>query len=302
MMTAARSLALLAVVVASAGACGETERAKAEQLRALEVARKHQLARRISIADAGSTQAAPLAVWILPPQLHEISGLTLTPDGRMFAHNDEAGRVYQIDPKTGIVVKRFMLQGDPTGDFEAIATVGPDIYLLESNGRLYQFQEGADGAHVPYTRYDTRLGRECDLEGLAYDAANSWLLLACKRVTTKNLKNDVVIYRLPLPTTDSSSLSMLAIPKGEVIGSNRWKNFQPSDMAIDPANGNYVLIASQEKGIAVITPEGEVVRSEPLPGNHQQAEGVAVTKDGILIVSDEARHKPAVITLYRWRP
>lgn len=301
-MTTARSLVLLAVVVASAGACGETEQAKGEQLRALELARKHQLARRIAIADAGSAQGAPLAVWILPPQLHEISGLTLTPDGRVFAHNDENGRVIQIDPKTGIVVKRFMLQGDPTGDFEAIAHVGPDIYLLESNGRLYQFQEGADGAHVPYTRYDTRLGRECDFEGLAYDAANSWLLLACKRVITKNLKNELVIYRLPLPTTDTSSLSMLTIPKVEVIGTNRWRNFQPSDMAIDPANGNYVLIASQEKGIAVITPGGGVVRSEPLPGNHQQAEGVAVTRDGILIVSDEARHKPAAITLYRWRP
>lgn len=301
-MTAARALALAAVVVACTGSCRETSQAKAEQLRALEVARKHQLDRRIAIADAGSGQDARLAMWILPPQLHEISGLTLTADGHVLAHNDEVGRVHQIDPKTGIVVKRFILEGDPTGDFEAIATVGADIYLLESNGKLYKFQEGADGAHVPYTKYDTRLGRECDFEGLAYDSDNSSLLLACKTAAKKSLRTDLAIYRLPLPITDSSTLSMLTIPKAEVIGSHRWKNFQPSDLAIDPTTGNYVLIASQQKAIAVITPEGEVVRSEPLPGNHQQAEGVAVTRDGILIVSDEARHRPAAITLYRWRP
>jgi len=45
-----------------------------------------------------------------------------------------------------------------------------------------------------------------------------------------------------------------------------------------------------------------VVRSEPLPGNHHQAEGVAVTKDSLLIISDEATSKPAAITVYRWRP
>lgn len=300
-MTIAR-LALLAAIVLSGGSCGETQPAKAEQLRALEAARKHQLARRIAIADASSSQAAPLAMWILPPQLHEISGLTLTSDGRMFAHDDEAGGVYQIDPKTGIVVKRFMLEGEPNADFEAIATVGADMYMLESNGGLLKFNEGADGDHVPYTKHDTRLGRECEFESLAYEHDSSRLLLACKRVTTKSLRNRLVIYRVPVPFTDTASVSMLTVPMTEVIGLNRWKNFQPSDMAIDPETGNYVLIASQEKAIAVITPAGDVVRSEPLPGNHQQAEGVAVTSDRILIVADEARHRPAAITLYRWRP
>jgi hypothetical protein len=29
---------------------------------------------------------------------------------------------------------------------------------------------------------------------------------------------------------------------------------------------------------------------------------VAITRDSILVISDESRHKPAEITLYRWRP
>src|ERR1700720_2363757 len=97
-------------------------------------------------------------------------------------------------------------------------------------------------------------------------------------------------------------MSMLRIPIGDVIGSNKWKNFHPSDINIDPITKNYVIISSNQKGLAVITPDGEVVRSGPLPGDHRQPEGVAVTKDSLLIVSDEANVKPPAITLYRWRP
>jgi uncharacterized protein YjiK len=304
-MTVARGLALIAAIVACAGSCRETPQAQAEQQRALdalEVARSHQLARRIAIADSSPRQAGPLAMWILPQELREISGLTLTSDDRMLAHDDENTTIYQINPKTGIVIKRFALDGNPTGDYEAIAAAGTDLYLLESNGKLLAFQEGAEDARVPFTRYDTRLGKECTFESLAYEPDSSRLLLACKGVSAKGLKNKLVIYRLPLPITSSSTLSLLTIPMASVIGLNGWRDFQPSDMAIDPATGNYVIVASQQKAIVVITPGGKVVRSEPLPGIHQQAEGVAITRDGILIVSDEARHKPAAITLYRWRP
>ena len=49
-----------------------------------------------------------------------------------------------------------------------------------------------------------------------------------------------------------------------------------------------------------ITPAGAVVFARPLPAGHPQAEGVAITKDSILIVSDEATSGPAIITLYKW--
>jgi hypothetical protein len=42
------------------------------------------------------------------------------------------------------------------------------------------------------------------------------------------------------------------------------------------------------------------VRATPLPGKHGQAEGVALSPDGILIVSDEATKRSATLTLYRW--
>jgi len=136
---------------------------------------------------------------------------------------------------------------------------------------------------------------------MAYEPDSSRLLLTCKKVGSKDMKDDLVIYRVPLPFADTARITVLAVPLEQVIGTNPWKNFEPSDMAIDPATKNYVLISSLQKGIAVITPGGDVVRSGPLPPGHPQPEGLAITTDNIMIVSDEATTKPAAITLYRWR-
>lgn len=299
-MMASRPLALLAGVLAFSSGCRESPEAKATQLRKVEAARQKEFAQRILAVDTGSKKERPVAQWIMPAELREISGLTLQANGFLLAHDDELARIYEIDPRTGIILKRFTLAGVPHGDFEAITTAGSDIYLLESNGRLYKFKEGADGTEVAYSKYDTRLGHECEFEGIAYEPDSSWLVLPCKKAAGKSLHNQLVIYRLPLPLTKSSAFSKLTIPIAEVIGLNTWKTFRPSDIAIDPATGNYVMVASIEKAIATITPGGLVLSSEPLPPGHDQAEGVAITRDSLLIVSDEARHKPAIITLYRW--
>jgi uncharacterized protein YjiK len=300
-MTIARAFALLMLLVPFVSACRDTPQAKAAQVKALQEARKQDLARRIAAADASQTSTTPLALWLVPAELKEISGLTLIPNGNVLAHNDEVARIFAIDPKSGIVLKRFSLEGALKGDFEAITTAGTDIYLLNSNGNLLKFKEGGDGDVVPYTKYNTKLGRECEFESMAYEADSSRLLLACKKVGSKSLKDDLVIYRVPLPISDSTRTTVLAIPLDAVIGTNPWKNFEPSDMAIDPTTKNYVLIASQQKGLAVITPAGDVVRSGPLPPGHHQPEGLAITTDSIMIISDEATTKPAAITLYRWR-
>jgi len=296
------SLVLLASLAPCVVACRETPQAKAAQARTAAATRKQEFARRIAMADANPAKALPVAMWIMPPDLREISGLALTPRGTVLTHDDNVGRVYEIDPRTGILLKGFSLEGTPRGDFEAITIAGTDVYLLESKGKIYKFKEGTDGQQLPFTIYNTRLGKECEFESMAFEADSSRLLLACKKFLTKNAPHELLIYRLPLPLGDTSRMSTLKVPIEDVIGSNGWKNFHPSDLNIDPITKNYVIIASHEKGLVVITPDGDVVRSEPIPGDHRQPEGVAITRDSILMISDEANVKPAAITLYRWRP
>jgi uncharacterized protein YjiK len=300
------AVALLAGVVATGVGCRDSSPKSDKELKALGDLRQQQLEVRLAKVDESKASklknATPVAMWIMPPELREISGLALTPDGRILAHDDEVSKIYAIDPRTGVLLKQFTLGSGIRGDFESIAMAGNNIYLLESDGVLYQFQEGDDGAGVPYSVVDLHLKKQCEFESMVYQADSNWLVMPCKNAKDKSLEHNLVIYRWKLDGPQNSRLSMITIPFAQLIGSNKWKSLHPSDITIDPANGNFVMITSHEKALIEMTPTGDLVRSEPLPEGHDQPEGIAITKDSILMLSDEATRNPAAITLYRWHP
>jgi len=291
-------VAIVLVGTACRSGHGETT-ARADSI---ELARREaHLAAAMARPDSGATRGAAVARWVLGADLAEISGLALTPDGRLFTHGDEQGRVFELDYRRGVVVKRFTLGAPPVkADFEAIAVAGDAMYLLTSKGKLYQFQEGANGELVEYSLHDTRLRHECEFEGVAFDSTINSLLLACKNVLTKGaLRDSLVVYRWRLGTGSGPRASRLTVPLAQVIGTNRWPGLHPSDITVDPVSGNYVLVAAEERALIEITPSGQMVFARPLPSGLAHAEGVAVTRDSLLIVSTEAGRHSAAITLYR---
>lgn len=267
--------------------------------------REARLAQALAAPDSVASDA-PVARWLLPARLREISGLALTADDRLFTHGDELGRIVEIDYRRGVIVKEFTV-GSPAirGDFEALTMIGDTLALLTSDGILYRFLEGADEAAVPYTRLETGLGERCEFEGMAYEAASDALLLACKRTHGAALKGLLVIMRWPLgPEAARSDPQQphLAIPMAEVIGTHAWDTFEPSDLGLSPVSGNYLLVAARQGGIVELTAAGAMVVARSLPPGHEQAEGVAITRDGLLLISDEAKEVPAMITVYRRPP
>jgi len=294
--------AWLGLLIAAAGACNATPGQSAGVRDSSALAeRASRLAAQLAQADTASD--APLARWVLPHALAEISGIALTPDQRLLAHDDEAGRIFEVDYRRGVIVKTFWVGTQILrDDFEAIATVGNRIFLLASTGRIYAFAEGADGSRVPFTVHDTGLGGKCEFEGLAFDSTANALVLACKNILAAGLKDFVVLYTFSLSDTTDARVSRITIPLSQVIGTNTWTSFSPSDLEVDPGSGDYVIVASQEKGLLRVTSAGQVVWSRPLPQGHDMAVGFAITRDSFLIVSDEAASAavPGDITLYRW--
>ena len=298
-MTRMRQFAVLLGVAAAVAAC-ETKSEKERSISTGLARREHRLAARLAQADKREDDV-PVAKWIMPQELKEISGLALTADGRLLAHDDELSRIYELDPRKGVIIKSFLFGNGLRGDFEGITTVGDNIWVIKSNGELYTFKEGENGTKVPYTKFDTKLGKECEFEGIVYDPDSALLLLPCKNPRGKGLDDELVIYRWKVGASDATGITRITIPVGEAVGNNKWKRFRTSDITRDPATGNYVLISSLEHGMIVMKADGEVMSSHSLPGKHHQAEGVAITRDSILIISDEATSKPAAVTLYRWR-
>lgn len=295
--------ALATIVVASA--CRQADAAKAARIDSALLAKREarldsSLARRDTSGADTTVKRKPIARWVLPKALDELSGIALESNGRLLAEEDENGRIFEIDYRRGVVTKQFRI-GSPTikADLEAIAIVNDDIFVLASNGTLYEFREGANGQHVDYTSHDTRLGKECEFEGLAYDSTLGSLLLACKHIHKNKFKDQILIYRWKL-ATGGDRLSHMTVPLAKILPAIGEKEFHPADITIDPFTGNYVLVAGIEKAIVSITPGGDVVFARKLPAGHDQPESIAITRDSILIIGDEAQRRPAVITLYPW--
>jgi uncharacterized protein YjiK len=301
-----RVLAAAAVATCvAASACRQADAARTARIDSTLLAKRESrleaaLAQRDSAGADTTIKGKVLARWIMPKALDELSGIALEDSGRVLAEEDENGRIFEIDYRRGVITKQFRI-GSPTikADLEAIAIVNGEVYALASNGTLYEFREGANNEHVDYTSHDTRLGKECEFEGLAYDSTLGSLLLACKHVHEKKLKGNIVIYRWKL-SAGGDRLSHMTVPLKKVLPGIGEKDFHPSDITIDPFTGNYILIAGIEQAIVSITPSGDVVFARRLPGGHDQPESVAITRDSLLIIGDEAQRRPAVITVYPW--
>ncbi len=239
--------------------------------------------------------------WKLPERLREISGLAMTLDNRLLAHSDEKGIIYEIDYQNGAIVKTFGLTdlSKPiTDDFEGIAVVNGRIYLVSSSGRLYECREGADGQTVLFNIYTTGVGRDCEIEGLAYEPSQRALVLMCKNPRSPELEGQLAIYRWSIDTKQLVEDAHTVIPIIDFSRHIKGKKFQPTGIERHPVSGNYFVVAGRQRAIAEITPNGQVVAVRKLPDWHRQAEGITFAWDNTLLVSDEGAGKRPRLTLY----
>ncbi len=242
----------------------------------------------------------------LPARLREISGLALASDGRLLAHNDEEGIVFEIDLAKGEVREAFELwdsRGRLDDDFEGIAVTGEHVYLLSSEGRVYEALEAGAEGRVPCLVYDTRLGRDYEFEGLAYEPATRDLLLAAKETRGRAPKGHLYVFRWSVDTKRVVEGGRIEIPVKEIAKQLGGRGFNPSGIERHPLSGNYFLVAGRQHALAEITPEGALVAVRELPAAwHRQTEGIAFGPDYALILSDEGGSKRARLTAYPLLP
>ena len=302
-------LALIALL-----ACGERRPDAAAQ--AGDAAESGAAAAPAERADATAEyalQGAPAWQVRLPRELHEISGLAVTPDGRVFGHGDEAALVYQIDPRAGRITKRFALaptgndpdlgkkgRGDDlAGDFEDIAIVGDRFFLVTSTGVLLEFREGEDGARVPYEAHPTALADLCEVEGLAHDAANAALLLLCKTMKEKSERQQVAVYEWSLDGRSLSKAPRFTVPWGDLNPVTGGKGFNGSALTVRPGGSSLLLVAGPQQLFAEVALDGKPIRGGTLDKATQpQPESLAFLEDGTLLVASEGGKGDAILAGY----
>ncbi len=243
--------------------------------------------------------AKPRIRWALPPDLREISGLALTDDGRLLTHDDERARIVELDYRKGIEVKAFQLGRIAVrGDFEGIAVAGPRVFLVTSDGVLYEAREGKDGEAVPFSVTPTHAGALCEVEGLAFEPRDRALLLLCKTPRVAELRHMITILRWSLDGKRWLVPDRITIPMDRAFRTTWGHEFRGSDLARDPVTGHYLAIAGLNGMAIELTAEGRLLGAGPLAKHHPQAEGAAVAKGGTILVSDEGGRGPGHLAVY----
>ncbi|HMQ78988.1 MAG TPA: SdiA-regulated domain-containing protein [Ignavibacteria bacterium] len=240
----------------------------------------------------------------LPSELIEVSGITFTDDNRLFAHGDEDGDVFEIDVSTGKIIKRFHLGSWLVikGDFEDIAYAKGKFYLVESNGKLYEFSEGNNGEFVKYKTYKTFLSGKNDVEGLCFDNETNSLLLACKESGGKDYGKDKTVYSFSLDNLELDEVPRFIISSKDIKNNSVEGKFNPSGIAKNPVSGSFYLIAAKGNTIVELSKNGEILDQADLPEKvHIQAEGIAFKNDGTLFISNEGKEKQAYFVVYKAR-
>jgi uncharacterized protein YjiK len=238
--------------------------------------------------------------WRLPDRLSEISGLAVTPDDRVFAHDDERAVIYEVDLREGRLKKAFGL-GSPLvrADFEGLEIVDGRFFLVTSDGQLYESREGEDDERLGYNVYLTGVGRLCEVEGLSVSPDDRQLLLLCKTPRTSSVEGRITIFRWSIDSHTIVQQSTISLPDQAFRDGVGGRGFRPSGLAKTPEGDHYFLVSARQPAIAEISLDGRVWGVRSLSRRtHPQAEGVAVLSDGTLLVADEGAGRGGRLATY----
>lgn len=236
----------------------------------------------------------------LSSEIREISGLEMSKDNRLFAHNDERGIIYQLDLNSGNIIKKFIIgRFIKKSDFEGIAIAGDFFYLVTSNGKIAEFKEAGNRGSSPYELYHTGLNKKNNVEGLCYDPDTKCLLLACKGDAGKEFKNYKAVYAFSLETKKLIPEPRFLIKEKTILSQYNVDEFKPSGIAMHPLTGTYFILAAAGRIIVELSRDGKILDAQKLNHKiHEQPEGICFSTDYTMFISDEGK-KHGKLTRYK---
>lgn len=255
----------------------------------------------------------PSNVMTLPQELKEISGIDIYNNNELICEQDEKGSVYIYDMLTNNIKDSFAFAKDH--DYEGIANVDQTIYVLKSNGVIFEIQN-LNSKNQRTLKYKTFLNKDNNTEGLCYDKKNARLLIACKGSPNSEndttLMNDKAIYAFDLSiknlnpepaylvNIDSVKQYLAKAYPSELNTSTHQQKelFSVSDIAIHPISNDIFIVCSVGKLLIDLSSKGQIRHIYRL--NHKifkHPEGITFDKNGDMFISNEGskKHEPTIL-------
>lgn len=272
----------------------------------------------ISIQSINYNLASPDKIYILPPSLQEVSGITGSDASSIACVQDENGIIFIYDLLKEQIRKQYSFYLD--GDYEGIAIADKTVYILRSDGRLFEVT-GYESGKVKTVSYSTGIPA-MDNEGLCFDKNANRLLIAPKtRIEKKSgNKDERYIYAFDLKTKkliekpvfifNVSELKNFAndnrirLPKGSGRKGDKNEtelNFTPTAIGINPVTSRLFLISAIEKLLFVFDMKGNIEFIEKLDSDlFIQPEGITFLNNGDMLISNEGQNKKPTIVRFSY--
>jgi uncharacterized protein YjiK len=261
----------------------------------------------------------PTTVFELPDSLREISGIAFINDSTVACVQDENGILFIYDLQNNVIRECHLFHAD--GDYEGIAIANNLIYILRSDGKLFEISNYNTG-QISSKSYETKVPADNN-EGLCYDAANNQLLIGCKNKINDNdaAKNARQIYAFKLDKKElkkqpSYNLSVddamqyadkHKMDMSEIGANKKGKNkntfkFNISAIAIHPRTGNLYILNAADHALFIVNNDEEMVQIALLdPLLFNKPEGISFTPNGDMYITNEGQEGSARILFFEYK-
>lgn len=252
----------------------------------------------------------PTKIITLPAVLREISDITVINNNLIACVQDEKGILFKYNLKKNAIANQDSFYID--GDYEGIAKVGNDIFVLRGDGAILEIKNGVKGRREVQL-HQTNIPATNN-EGLCYDAANNYLLIACKSRTLNdtNTRDKRMIYAFNLSTKKllPEPVFEIYIPQIKKYVAEKYEmanamadaiKFKPSAIAIHPITKKLYLLSASGYLLCVFN-KGVLESAERLnPVNFNKAEGISFLKNGDMLISNEGQLGNATLLLFKYK-
>lgn len=263
-----------------------------------------------NVSEIGYDFFKPDKTIFLPPVLKEISGITMVSSSYVACVQDEDGIVFIIDIEGGNVKNELIFKSG--GDYEGIAMAGKAIFILRSDGELYQVS--FDGSAGSLSKIFSVGIPPLDNEGLCYDRNNNRLLIVSKNNPGKDSEikgkhpvygfdlNQEMLLEEPVLSFNISEIKKLAAEKGIKPSDGGDKiGFRPSAIGIHPLTNKIFVLSASERILSVFNMNGTIEYITKLnPELFNMPEGITFLPNGDMLISNEGRINPPTILRFNY--
>jgi uncharacterized protein YjiK len=224
----------------------------------------------------------------LPEALDEISGIAYYPkDTSVFAIVDEDGMLFKIPIMHPTAIKQWRF--DKKRDYEDVVLHDSIFYVLVSNGDIEKVQFNGDVITTKKSDFSTRSKKANEFESLYYNPEINKLVMVCKACEDDTKKTFSMFTHGVSDTINDYNpyMTIDAVPIAKKLGAEKM-HVKASAAGINPVTGDLFVLSSVNDIMVILSKKGElrdVIKLDP--GIYKQAEGLAFTPQGDMIISNE---------------